>query len=94
VPDASHDERLAAIRPFVVVVRFVVEASGRVLYGEVVDSLTGTAHRFVGLQGLSAAIGSWLKEAIRKPAPDGGPRSESSDTERTEPNLMTDLNDE
>jgi hypothetical protein len=67
VGERSGVDNLAATRQLAVVLRLVVTTSGNVLYGEVVDTVTGEARRFVGLPGLSGAVRSWLKGALRRP---------------------------
>lgn len=70
-------ERLAARRDLVVLLRLVVGAGGRVIYGEVVDTRR-SQRRFVGEQGLVAVLRGLLGSEIRAsivPAP--GARGES-----------------
>lgn len=66
-------ETLAARRDLVVLLRLVVEAGGRVIYGEVVDTRRPPS-RFVGEQGLVAAIRSLCGSGVPA-APIGGPRT-------------------
>ena len=66
MPDGVEGEKLAATRQVVVVLRLVVEASGKVLHGEVVASVTGDAYRFAGLRSVSAAVRRWLADDGRR----------------------------
>jgi hypothetical protein len=63
--EGSPADELAATRQFVVVLRLVVGAGGKVS-GEVVGP-DGRSHRFVGLHGLPAAVRNWLSEALGSP---------------------------
>jgi hypothetical protein len=63
VENGSGPERLAATREWVIVFR-LVETSGHVLYGEILEPPTNGRHRFVGTNGLIEAVREWLREAI------------------------------
>ena len=56
-------DELAATRQFIVVLRLVLQAGGKIS-GEVVGSLGGRGHRFVGLHGLPGAVRNWLGEEL------------------------------
>jgi hypothetical protein len=67
VENGSGQERLAATRECVIVLRLVVETTGNVLYGEILEPPTIGRHRFVGTIGLIEAVREWLREAISQP---------------------------
>ena len=45
-----------------VVLGLVIDRVGRVLYGEVVDPQRDGRYRFIGLDGIPAAVSDWLRE--------------------------------
>jgi hypothetical protein len=51
----------------VIVFRLVVETTGHVLYGEILEPPTNGRHRFVGTNGLIEAVHEWLRDAISQP---------------------------
>ena len=57
-------EQLGTTRQFVVVLGLVVDKVGRVLYGEVVDPQLEGRYRFVGLDGIPAAVRDWLRDGL------------------------------
>lgn len=61
--ERADAEKLAAARQFVLVVRIVVRANGRIS-GEIVDSLEAKRRRFVGIAALQDAIERWIREEI------------------------------
>ena len=70
MPDPGPDA-LAERRQLVVILRLVTAATGRLLYGEVIDVETGPTGRFVGWRGLTAAVRSWLAdEMAESPEPE------------------------
>ena len=64
--EGADADKLATTRQFVVILRIVVEASGRVS-GEFVDPIIERSHRFVGIAALSDALRTWLDETLKSP---------------------------
>lgn len=58
-PDALADRR-----QLVVIVRLVTAATGRLLYGEVIDVDSGSAGRFADWRGMTAAVRHWLADEL------------------------------
>jgi hypothetical protein len=56
-------DRLSAKRQFVLVLRLVIEADGK-LAGELVDPLLRRRQRFLGLGPLVDALGVWIDDAL------------------------------
>jgi hypothetical protein len=56
-------ERLGGRRPVTAVVRVVLARDGSVRHGEVLDAASGAGERFVGWEGLVAALGHWVTRA-------------------------------
>lgn len=79
--NGSGQERLAATRECVIVFRLVVETTGHVLYGEILEPPTSGRHRFVGTNGLIDAVHDWLREAISQPDRSDDPTVGAVDTE-------------
>jgi hypothetical protein len=66
VSDRVGPDPLSATRHFVLVLRLVLGPSDRDLYGDILDPETGEDHAFVGLAGLSAVVGKWLRKTDRR----------------------------
>lgn len=79
--NGSGQERLAATRECVIVFRLVVETTGHVLYGEILEPPISGRHRFVGTIGLIEAVREWLHEAISQPDCSDDPSPGVADTE-------------
>jgi hypothetical protein len=80
VENGSGQERLAATRECVIVFRLVVEMTGDVLYGEILEPQTNGRHRFVGTIGLIDQVREWLREAISQRDSSDDPSRRISDT--------------
>jgi len=61
VSDRVGPDSLSATRHFVLVLRLVLGPNERELHGDVLDPETGESNTFVGMSGLSAAVGDWLR---------------------------------
>jgi hypothetical protein len=66
VPDPGPDA-LAERRQLVVILRLVAAATGRLLYGEVIDVETGPTGRFADWRGMTAAVRTWLADEMAEP---------------------------
>ncbi len=64
-----------------IVFRLVLETTGQVLYGEILEPPTNGRHRFVGTTGLIEAVREWLREAISQPDCTDAPSPGVTDTE-------------
>jgi hypothetical protein len=62
VSDRVGPDSLSATRHFVLVLRLVLGPSEREIHGDVLDPETGECDAFVGLPGLSAVVGAWLRK--------------------------------
>jgi len=72
VSDRVGPDSLSATRHFVLVLRLVLGPSERELHGDVLDPETGEYNTFVGMPGLSAAVGDWLRKTHRRTKQQGG----------------------
>ena len=79
--NGSGQERLAATRDCVIVFRLVVETTGHVLYGEILEPPTDGQHRFVGTIGLVQEVREWLREAFSQLDGSDAPSPGVADTE-------------
>lgn len=60
--DRVGPDSLSATRHFVLVLRLVLGPSERDIHGDVLDPETGESDAFIGLSGLSAVVGAWLRK--------------------------------
>ena len=65
---SRDQESLADRRELVVVLRLVTATAGRLLYGEVIDARTRPTRRFIGWNGMTPAVRSWVKREFDETA--------------------------
>jgi len=71
-------EALMDRREIAVVLRFLVEAEGNLIYGEVVDVDTNASRRFTAWRDLEPTMWAALREALNRAAPAGPDASPGS----------------
>lgn len=80
--EGDPTDKLSAKRPFVLLLRLIVERGGDVM-GELVDPLSQRRQRFTGRSTITAALQAWIDEVV------SGARNESGSqrTEEQMPNI-------